>query len=397
MLGIQLNSLSSCLNKKVLVSIALIVNAFVWYYSALIPMQASELSFGVWAIHFSGLIFSALLGASLAKRIERSHLLIFWMLLGTVSSVFLFGVTVDSILVISTISLLLGISLGLGMPTCMSYFTDAVDVEKRGRVSGIVILLTGMGIFVFDFAAQLILVDPLLLSGLLVVWRLFSLLLFLSVKSFQTLERKKSFDSYTDILKQQSFLLYFIPWILFSLINSIGRSVEPNNAFELQIIQTVFMGIFAVLGGFFLDSIGRKRIAIVGFAMLGFGSALRGLSADAIILYFNSITAGIAGGFILVLFITVIWSDLSHSSASDKYYALGVSPYFASIFLDIAIGQYIIDNIADPTLFSFTAFFLFLAILPLVYTPETLPEKKIKERELKIYLKNAQKIKKKYT
>ena len=396
MLGIQSNSLSSCLNKQVLVSIALIVNAFVWYYSVLIPLQANELSIWVWGIHFSGLIISALFGASLAKRIERSRLLIFWMLLGTVSSLFLFVATVDSLLVISIVSLLLGVSLGLGMPACMSYFTDAVDVEKRGRVSGMVILLTGMGIFVFEIVTQVILVDSLLWGALLMVWRLFSLLLFLSVKSFRTIERKKSFGSYKDILKQQSFLLYFIPWVMFSLINSIGTSVEPNNAFELQIIQTVFMGIFAALGGFFLDSIGRKRITIVGFAMLGFGSAIRGLSSDAIILYINAITAGIAGGFILVLFIMVIWSDLSYNSASDKYYALAVLPYFASIFLGSAIDQYLIDNIPDPTLFSFTAFFLFLAVLPLVYAPETLPEKNLKERELKNYLNNAQKIKEKY-
>jgi hypothetical protein len=39
--------------------------------------------------------------------------------------------------------------------------------------------------------------------------------------------------------------------------------------------------------------------------------------------------------------------------------------------------------------------FLFLAILPLLYAPETLPEKKIKERELKEYLKKASKMKEK--
>lgn len=399
MLGIQSNSFSSCLNKQILISITLIVNAFVWYYSALIPLQAINPSILVWGIHFLGLIVSALFGASLGKRVDRSRFLIFWMTLGSVLSLFLFGIGTHSLLVTSIISLLLGISLGVGMPTCMSYFTDIVDIDKRGRVSGIIILLTGIGIFVFDIAAQTILVDPLLLGGLLVVWRLFSLLLFLSAKSLQKIERKKSFESYPNILKQESFLLYFIPWILFSLINSIvptAGSNDPQIAFELQVFQTVFMGMFAVLGGVFLDFFGRKRIAISGFAILGFGSAISGLSTNWIILYLNAIASGIAGGFILVLFITVIWSDLSYNSASDKYYALGVLPYFAAIFLDIAIGKYIIDNITD-TLFSFTAFFLFLAVLPLVYAPETLPEKKIKERELSKYLKNAQKIRGKYS
>ena len=35
---------------------------------------------------------------------------------------------------------------------------------------------------------------------------------------------------------------------------------------------------------------------------------------------------------------------------------------------------------------------LFLAVLPLVYAPETLPEKTMKDRELKKYLEKAQKI-----
>ncbi len=397
MLGIQSNRLSSLANKQVVVSIALIVNALVWYTSVLSLLQAKELNIWVLVIHFSGLIISAFFGASITKRIERSHLLIFWMFLGTVSSFFLFGLNVDSFLVSSLVSLFLGISLGIGMPTAMSYFTDLINVEKRGRISGITLLLTGIGIFVFDIAINVMIIDYLLWGGLLLAWRLSSLLLFISVKSFRTIERKKSFGSYKDILRQQSFLLYFIPWITFSFINYLtGTTQDADIAFNTALIFSFFMAIFAFLGGFFMDSFGRKRVTIIGFVMLGFSSAIRGLSSDTIIFYFGAIIDGIAWGFILVIFILVLWSDLSHSSASDKYYALGVFPFFASKFLNIVIGQYIRDNFVDTTVFSFTAFFLFLAVLPLVYAPETLPEKNLKERELKNYLENAQKIKEKY-
>jgi Sec-independent protein translocase protein TatA len=47
------------------------------------------------------------------------------------------------------------------------------------------------------------------------------------------------------------------------------------------------------------------------------------------------------------------------------------------------------------TIFSFASLFLFLAVLPLVYAPETLPEKVMKDRDLKSYLEKAQKIAKK--
>jgi hypothetical protein len=38
-----------------------------------------------------------------------------------------------------------------------------------------------------------------------------------------------------------------------------------------------------------------------------------------------------------------------------------------------------------------------LAVLPLMYAPETLPEKNIRDRELKIYVEKAQQIKEKYS
>jgi nucleotide-binding universal stress UspA family protein len=49
-------------------------------------------------------------------------------------------------------------------------------------------------------------------------------------------------------------------------------------------------------------------------------------------------------------------------------------------------------TVTEPfAVFSFAAFFLFLAVLPLVYAPETLPEKTMKDRELKKYIEKAQK------
>ena len=403
MLNKRAYSPSEIANKHVWISIALVVNAFVWYYIVLIRLQENlhdnNLSLWFWLIHFLAIIGSALFGASLAKSIERSRLAVFWMLLGTISSLFLFGTTESSFLVISVVVFLLGSSLGLGMPACMSYFTDSVNVKKRGRVSGVTLLFSGIGIFAFGFAAQAI--DSNIEIGImLAIWRVFSLLLFLFAKSFQKTERKKNFASYKTIVSQKSFILYFTPWVMFSMINYLGIPLESTvgilDQFSLRIAQTCSMGIFAVVGGFFLDLVGRKRIAIAGFTLLGIGSAIMGLltgTSNVAILYFNAIIDGIAWGLLLVLFILVLWSDLSYGSTSDKYYALGVLPFFASRFLEITIGQDIMNIFTESksALFSLTAFFLFLAVLPLVYAPETLAEKTIKDREMKNYIEKAQK------
>jgi MFS family permease len=390
MLGKHAYSLSMLKDKNSIASVTMVVNAFVWYYTVLILLEATV---DIWIlfIHFSAIIISALLGASLAKRIKRSRLLIIWMLLGIFSSIVLFGVNNASWLVNSLIAIALGVSLGLGMPTCMSYYTDCVNIENRGRVSGIIILLSGIGIFAFAIAP---ITDNLILGGVLAVWRLIGLIIFLSTKSFQAKERKTSFSSYKSILTQQSFILYFVPWVMFSLVNYLGVPFQPNpnvSASNLLLIQIGFMGAFAVVGGFFLDSVGRKRVAIAGFAMLGIGTAVRSLSSDVLSLFFNAVIDGIAWGFLLVLFILILWSDLSYSSASDKYYALGVLPFFASMLLEFTVGQYVVDHFEASALFSFTAFFLFLAVLPLVYAPETLPEKITQKRQLESYIEKAKK------
>jgi len=105
---------------------------------------------------------------------------------------------------------------------------------------------------------------------------------------------------------------------------------------------------------------------------------------------------GISWGILYVLFVVTIWGDISHGAPSDKFYALGVSPFFISKMLQLTINSQIVAAIPISAIFSFTALFLFLAVLPLIYAPETLPEKVIKQIELNSYLEHAQKVKEKY-
>jgi hypothetical protein len=63
----------------------------------------------------------------------------------------------------------------------------------------------------------------------------------------------------------------------------------------------------------------------------------------------------------------------------------------------VLIGRDLAKSISVLAVFPLTCLFLFLAVLPLIYAPETLPEKELKERELKQYIGKAKKIKEKYT
>ncbi len=225
-------------------------------------------------------------------------------------------------------------------------------------------------------------------------------LLFVSHKELSQEPTKAS--SYTKLIGQRRFILYFIPWMMFALLNYLTTPVQVNVLSQqviinLNIIGNIFLAAAALIGGFLMDSLGRKRIAIVGFVMLGLSYSMIGILQDQWVWYIHTVINGISWGILFVLFIVTIWGDLTNGEPSDKYYALGVVPFFLSKFLELTINSEIVNAIPLTEIFSFTAFFLFLAVLPLIYAPETLPEKHIKDRELKNYLEKANKVKQKYS
>jgi len=399
----RFSSFSNLTSKSNAVNIVLVGNSFVWYFTVLFKLdeflQQNPASSLVWVVHFSALILSALAGAQFSKQLKRSKFLVFWMVVGVVSSLMMFALSSTSVLLVCLVSLFLGVSLGFGMPACMSYFSESVAIESRGRVSGITMLATGIGIVGFGF----ILESPLFLIGIVLgIWRLSSLFVFLWAKDNRRIGQKANGSSFKQVLSQRSFILYFVPWLMFSFVNYLAAPlIRPNEFPGLTAVQLTFMAGSAVLGGFFADSVGRKRVSIAGFTMLGLGAAVVGLFGSNVglrsfVFYFNAILDGVAWGFLLVLFIPTLWGDLSYNSSSDKYYALGVTPFFVSNLLEKTVAQGIVLIFTSYAMFSFAAFFLFLAVLPLVYAPETLPEKAMRERELKIYVEKAQEIAQKH-
>jgi len=397
----QASGILKLFNATTLTNVVLVANAFIWYYSVLIGLQNTLAKtslynptsvFLIWGAHFSGLILSALLGSIISKKIERSKFLTLWMILGVFSSLLLFSLDTSNTVAVGFVGLMLGVSLGLGMPACMSFFADSVAIESRGRVGGITLLLSGLGIFIF---ANLPIPTYALLGVFLAFWRLSSLLVFRYSNPRINVKSKLEAASFRQLIRQQSFLTYFVPWVMFSLVNYLVAPLEPNagQASNIELlVQTGFMAFFAVAGGFLIDRIGRKRIAIAGFTMLGLALATLGVfPIGNYSLFFSAMLEGTAWGLLLNLFIITLWGDLGGYVSSDKIYALGVMPFFLSKFLDLTLGQNIASAIPKTALFPFTAFFLFLAVLPLFYAPETLPEKVMKDRDLKSYVEKAMK------
>ncbi|UCE15498.1 MAG: hypothetical protein JSV12_06370 [Candidatus Bathyarchaeota archaeon] len=188
---------------------------------------------------------------------------------------------------------------------------------------------------------------------------------------------------------------------MFSLINGFetvvfGSILEPDFFDFLLIVGAIIGTVSAFVGGLMSDYVGRKRVVIYGFVSLGLAYAVIGIApANLISWYFYAVIDGIAWGIFTVSFFLVLWGDLSSDSASEKYYAIGSIPFFIAdlmVFLFTPLA-----SIPANAAFSVASLFLFVAVLPLMYAPETLPEKKIKLRRLRKYVEKAKRAKEKYT
>jgi len=388
-----------------LVNIILVTNTLVWYFYAFTILSniAKNLASDhftillMWGLHFVGAIFSALFGAIwINKRGKQTIFLISWVAFGVISSLASLIANIADTPGLLVLSFLFGVAFGSGMPTCMGYFSNHTSVENRGRLAGIIVFANGLGMLLLGTAVgESFTTKALVLAG----WRMIGLVLFLLIKPHEESEektKKESQVSFRFVLGQRSFILYLIPWILFSLVNYLSQPVLANildpSLIEFSIsVENVITGIFAIVAGFLIDFFGRKHMATAGFVMLGIGYTILGIAPENLLsLYFYTVLDGVAWGILFVIFVIIVWGDLSYGASSDKYYAIAGIPFFVSLFLRSAIGLYV-SNVSPYAIFSFTAFFLFLAVLPLMYAPETLPEKTMKDRELKNYIAKAQK------
>jgi len=407
MLRVSLSEKFGITTRFALANILLVSSVFIWYFVALAFLieivnritQDYFTALLTWSVHFAAIIFSAISGALLVKMEKRTNFLISWMMLGVVFSLTPILVNNGDTLGVLIIALTFGISLGLGMPNCMGYYAGQINVENRGRCGGIIMFISGLGIALLGMTG---IKNVELQTLILAVLRISGLVIFLLIRPREEIKRKNKNPSYRDVFGQRSFISYLVPWIMFSLVTYLTASmiigtIGRSQADSLLVIENALIAVFAIVGGFLSDYFGRKRMAIIGFALLGLGYSILGIYPEALFSwYFYTVVDGIAWGIFFVIFVVTIWGDLSFDAPSDKYYAIGVLPFFTSKFLQLVIGDYIGGIIPSYAIFSFTAFFLFLAVLPLFYAPETLPEKKMRERELKSYIEKAKKIREKH-
>jgi MFS family permease len=383
-----------------------VVNSLSWYFPlfVLVTGNVDPAEFGyftvlaLFGVHYATVIASALVGIFLVPRVlSRRTLLIQWMIVGVVSTLLVNTLETGNLAWLFSTVFALGVSLGLGFPTCLAYFADYGVTAQKGRMGGLAYCVAGLG--VFSIGLLTILTGSLLWNVvILAAWRLIGLLVFVIVHPHGAVPKQEVEITYRKILDDRSFMLYLVPWLMFGLVNylegPILRSLNKEIFSFVPVAEFGVGSIVALVAGFFSDMVGRKRVIMFGFIMLGVGYAVLGLFPENVISYYFYVGVdGIAWGILALMFFLVLWGELAENRVKGKYYFLGVLPFLISSYLEPIATPFVTSTFDYTRAFSFASFFLFMAVLPLMYAPETLPQKNIELRRLRNYLESAKKLK----
>jgi len=395
----------SVVRKDLFIAFFLLFNVFSWRYVMLLIIDSilSDLHVTytqdttIWVAYYSAIIGSGLVGSILSSKISRLNLLYFWVILGAVLSSLPALVNSFTVTHAMLISILLGTSFGLGMPSCLAYFADCTHLENRGQISGITWLVTNLSAPLFAFSFGML--DLKASSLIFAAWRAFGLFVFFLKPEKRIDSEIKTKNSFISILRNKSFALYFTAWLMFNLIDSFERPILDYifGDFQYILAAPVIGSVFTLIAGVSCDRIGRKRVALYGFVAMGIAYAIVGIApATLFSWYFFITTESISWAIFFVVFILILWGDLSESGNREKYYVIGAAtPYFLSDIVRMLSAPFV-TFIPASSAFSLASFFLFLAVLPLLYAPETLPERKIELRRLRRYVEKAKKLQQEY-
>jgi len=386
----------------------LVLNAFVWSFMTVTTLNIvlDEINITdaekliVRMAYYTMVIVSSFIGSIFSTRVRRLHFLYVWMGLGMLFSLIPIFLSIDTLTSVLGISFLWAASFGLGLPSCLSYFADFAPIENRGRIGGIINLV--IYISIPFFALSLLTLDLKLLVTISAIWRGGGLILFFLLKPKEVMDIKtRKNPTHLSVLRDKSFILYFIPWMMFSLINRLEAPIlelhfEPNFYGFMIMTEFFISSISAFVAGLLSDLVGRKRVVLYGFITLGIAYALLGIAPGvSFSAYVYLVIDGIAWGIFALVFVMVLWGDLSQNMVKEKYYFLGGIPLISSDLIQLLLNPYV-RLIPEYAAFSLASFFLFLAVLPLMYAPETLPEKKIELRRLRKYVEKAKEIREEY-
>jgi hypothetical protein len=237
----------------------------------------------LWATFYLSIIGTSMLGTFLSNKFGGLKFLYTWTVLGCVISFLPALLTNATLLQGWSISLLLGASFGLGVPSCLAYFAECTVVENRGRIGGVTFLIANISV---PFLAILFSIfDLATISVIFAILKVMGLIVFFLKPEKQPSPQIKKSVSFASILRDKTFQLYFVAWSMFPLVDSFERVLvdnflinwNPNLLDTMGLVEPLVAGLSILVAGLLCDWIGRKKIVLSGFVALGVAYAIIGL------------------------------------------------------------------------------------------------------------------------
>jgi len=382
-------------------------DAFLWYYLTLNVTAGISVSLNMdymvlLFLHAMGVLAAGAIGLFFSRN--RYKLLLLWTALGTITALLPIFDLSFSVLNIQLVCFAWGFSFGLGMPSCLGHFAEVIPIEKRGRIAGASLLFSFLCAIVINALVQML--GFLFMYSSFGILRLLGFIPLLSLGLEKVSTHKQGDGERYGLSKIFDIRLglYLVPWFIFNIIDTmeglllkdVVKSTFPEYYSLMQFILLFSLSAFVLVGGILSDLIGRKPMVILGLSTMGMAYALISIiPSNLAVWFFYFVSDGLAWGLFYTIFIAVIWGDLAPRGLEQLYYYVGSIPFFLASIVQIALASSV-KLLNATSAFSLAAIFLFLAVLPILFASETLPERKIQERQVRDYVEKAKKLKEKH-
>ena len=172
----------------------------------------------IWATFYVSIIGTSILGTFLSNKFDMVKFIYAWTVLGVGISFLPALLTNVTLLQVWSVSLLLGASFGLGLPSCLAYFAECTVVENRGRIGSITFLIATISVPFLEilFSPK---IDLTTISVIFALLRGMGLIVFFQKPEKQPSSQITTSVSFVSILRDRTFLLYFVAWFMFPLID----------------------------------------------------------------------------------------------------------------------------------------------------------------------------------
>ena len=194
-------------------SFVLLFSSLVWYFMILSLLESTFPNETVlWLAYFATILISSFAAPYFVNALGRAKWLYLWTSLGVAVSFLSFLLVQISNQLSLLVFYLLGLSFGIGMPSCLTYFVNSTTLENRGRKGGIAFLFTIilMPIIVALFRESFSATSLFIALG---IWRLTWLLVLLWLKIPKEEIEEKTKVTFKKVIQDRSFVFYLIPWL----------------------------------------------------------------------------------------------------------------------------------------------------------------------------------------